>query len=342
MTEPLWKPSKGIDHEDVVIEGAPQTITALLDAAPYRVDFAEKPYRTYKIDGLKVPSVTQVLGILDKPALVYWSQKEAVKGVCELAMQYGGDDAVFRDADALGTALIGAGGTLDAGEWWKVATAEEAIRQAAALFVRVYEQQNCTLPFERPDDVLRLIKAGKVDSRARANQAADRGTAIHKVFEDYAASGKVPDPSEHPPEYSGYLRALAAAIVELAPRFHGSEIVVGSKRHRYGGRLDHLLTMRDESRRGLLDLKTNRKAAVYAATHGLQLAAYQGAACEMGMPEPDFRAVLAVGENGEWDLVETQATPEQFYALVPVYESVQQIEKDAKAAAKAKAKEEGK
>lgn len=322
-----------VDQDD-----RPQTLVALLNAARYRVDFAEKPYRTYKIDGLKVPSVTQVLGLLDKPALKWWAQKEAVRGVCELAMQYGADDAVFRDADALAEALIGAGGSATLPpDWHAVSTADEALRAAAGLFVRVYEQQNCTLPFERPEDVLRLIRSSEVSITARMSQAAARGTTIHAAFEDYANDGKIPNPDEHPAEYRGYFIALAKAIVELQPRFHGSEVVVGSKQHRYGGRMDHLLTLRDESRRGLLDLKTNAKGQAYPVEHGLQLAAYQGAACEMGMPEPDFRAVLAVGANGNWDLVETSATPEQFYPLVPVYESLKSLEKDAKDQAKRRA-----
>jgi len=318
----------------------PETLADLLTRAPYRMDFTEKPYRTYKIDGLKVPSVTQILGILDKPALKYWAQKEAVKGTCELAMQYGADDAIFRDSVALADALIGAGGPLEfAQSWEQMTTAEEALRMAAELFVRAYEQQNCTLPFDRPEDVLRLIKSSEVSIDARMKQAATRGTSIHGAFEDYANTGTFPSPSNFPPEYRGYLSGLAKACLELKPRFHGSEVVVGSKRHRYGGRMDHLLTLRDETRRGLLDLKTSAKANVYAVSHGLQLAAYQGAAVEMGMPLPDFRAVLAVGEDGTWRLEETKATPEQFYALVPVYESVKQIERDAKKAERARERE---
>ena len=316
------------------------TLADLLAQAPYKMDFTEKPYRTYKINGLKVPSVTQILGILDKPALKYWAQKEAVRGVCELAMQYGADDAIFRDADALAEALIGAGGVLElAPDWHAVATSEEALRIAAQAFVRAYEQQNCTLPFDRPEDVLRLVKSGEVGIDARMKQAAERGTAIHSAFEDYANTGAFPNPSDYPEAYRGYLSALAKACLELKPRFHGSEVVIGSKRHRYGGRMDHFLTLRDETRRGLLDLKTSAKANVYAVSHGLQLAAYQGAAVEMGLPEPDFRAILAVGESGEWKIEETKATPEQFYALVPVYESVKQIERDAKRAERERAKE---
>lgn len=314
------------------------TVAEVLAAAPYRMDFTEKPYRTYKIDGLKVPSVTQILGILDKPALKYWAQKEAVRGVCELAVQYGADDAIFRDTTALADALINAGNSAALPESWQVASADDALRMVAELFVRVYSQQNCTLPFDRPADVLSLIRRSDVSIDARMKSAAARGTAVHGAFEDYANTGRFPNPKDYPAEYRGYLTALAKATLEIKPRFHGSEVVVGSKIHRYGGRMDHFLTLRDETRRGLLDLKTNKAGRVYAVEHGLQLAGYEGAAVEMGFPKPDFRAVLGVGENGEWELVETQATPEQFFQLVPVQAALKQIDRDAKKHAKEMAK----
>jgi hypothetical protein len=318
-----------------------RTLADVIAAAPYRVDFSEKPYRTYAIDGLKVPSVTKILGILDKPALVHWAQRTAVEGVCELAQQYGADDAVFRDADALAAALIDAGGACRLPEDWQVASADEALRRAAEMFVRVYEQQNCTLPFDRPGDVLRLVKSGEVDIKSRMNAAAARGTAVHSGWEHYAETGKFPDPMKQPEAYRGYFAALAKATVELRPRFHGSEVVVGSKRHRYGGRMDHLLTLRDETRRGILDLKTNAKGRVYPVEHGLQIAGYEGAVVEMGAPPPDFRAVLAVGENGNWELVETKATPEDFFALVPVQRRLDEIDKQAKKDERARKAQEG-
>lgn len=38
-------------------------------------------YTTYKHDGVKVPRVTTICGLLDKPGLVYWANKQGLKGI---------------------------------------------------------------------------------------------------------------------------------------------------------------------------------------------------------------------------------------------------------------------
>lgn len=49
------------------------------------VVYQEGPPRLYTVDGVVVPSVTQVLGCLDKPALPWWGMTIGVEGVCTLA-----------------------------------------------------------------------------------------------------------------------------------------------------------------------------------------------------------------------------------------------------------------
>lgn len=48
------------------------------------VEFQAEPRRRYLVDGEPVPSVTQILGVLDKPALVWWAMRVGVEGACEL------------------------------------------------------------------------------------------------------------------------------------------------------------------------------------------------------------------------------------------------------------------
>ena len=52
--------------------------------AGYTISYFVEPKRKYEIDGVEVPSVTTVLGCLDKPALPYWGNKIGVEGVLEL------------------------------------------------------------------------------------------------------------------------------------------------------------------------------------------------------------------------------------------------------------------
>lgn len=48
------------------------------------VEFQAEPKRRYLVDGEPVPSVTQILGVLDKPALVWWAMRVGVEGACQL------------------------------------------------------------------------------------------------------------------------------------------------------------------------------------------------------------------------------------------------------------------
>lgn len=48
------------------------------------VEFQAEPRRRYLVNGQPVPSVTQILGVLDKPALVWWGMRVGVEGACRL------------------------------------------------------------------------------------------------------------------------------------------------------------------------------------------------------------------------------------------------------------------
>lgn len=60
------------------------------------VEYTEGPPRKYTVNGDTVPSVTQILGVLDKPALVWWGMTTGVEGVCKLANLLG-DELDFTD-----------------------------------------------------------------------------------------------------------------------------------------------------------------------------------------------------------------------------------------------------
>jgi hypothetical protein len=52
------------------------------------IEFTEYP-RGYTINGEPAVSVTQILRILDKPALAWWNMKVGIEGFCELSKRYG-------------------------------------------------------------------------------------------------------------------------------------------------------------------------------------------------------------------------------------------------------------
>jgi hypothetical protein len=55
-----------------------------------RVEFFEGPPRKYLVDGVETPSVTQVLGVLDKSGpLMWWAWQLGIQDFCELAAEDG-------------------------------------------------------------------------------------------------------------------------------------------------------------------------------------------------------------------------------------------------------------
>lgn len=272
-----------------------------LDATPH-VTFHEKPYRHYKVNGLKVPSVTQVIGLLDKPALKHWAQREAVNGVAALARQYGADDAIFRNAERLEHAILQSGREIN-----------------AQTFVELYTAQDCSMPWDQPHNILRLLKQSEESINAAMKRAQQRGVAIHEVWETYAKTGELPDVEKFPEEHHGYLRATAAFITKFRPKFTQAEVVVGSAQHEFGGRLDFLAHIERGDQFGLLDLKTNAKGRVYLTTHSLQVEAYGLAARECGIDTGDFRAIVAIGADGSYELKRSIASEDDFLSLRRTY-----------------------
>lgn len=65
----------------------------------YSVEFTEVPKRKYTIDGQAVPSVTQILGVLDKPGLPWWGMQIGVQGVIELAKRHDNPNIIGPETD---------------------------------------------------------------------------------------------------------------------------------------------------------------------------------------------------------------------------------------------------
>ena len=87
-----------------VVEVTPSGIPVYYQSAPkrlYRIDMFPDPTQSAEEllaeaqeptdDWREIPSVTTVLGVLDKPALPYWGMKVGIQGVMELHRDYGYD-----------------------------------------------------------------------------------------------------------------------------------------------------------------------------------------------------------------------------------------------------------
>lgn len=260
----------------------------------------------------EVPSVTTVLKCLDKPALPWWGMRIGLKGV--LALIADG----FLALDAEGRALVTVNAT------WEYAT---------------------------PENVEQLLKERKLTTNHVVEQASTRGISAHDAFEAWAAVGKLPDPSEHPPEEHGYLVALRAFCDDMGDAWEtgGVEVAVASVEHGFAGRYDLRGTITKDvtlvargltkdgkgalkkgpettvvpaGKKLLIDLKTSK--SIYN-THLLQLEAYEGASIECGYEPTDARAVLHVSEHGVYQFKRARATYEDFLAILHTYHALERV-----------------
>lgn len=158
-------------------------------------------------------------------------------------------------------------------------------------------------------------------------KAGGRGTDIHKIAESFFQKGKIPSPKDVPEEYHGYVKALAGWW-RIWSTVHGAEIfcaeeTVYSLTHRYAGTLDLILKMGDSY--SIIDFKTSK--GIYES-HLLQVAAYQEAACEMGVIPLGSRVsarVVRLGVDGVFEEQVSACTIEDFVKVKEVWTLLERL-----------------
>lgn len=241
----------------------------------------------------EVPSVTSVLGVLEKGGLSWWGMKVGIEGVQHLLRH----------------------GIVHPMTSWSQAPV---------------------------DDVVDALTREKLTVNHTLSKAGDRGTSVHDALEDFTKTGQMPYPEIYPESEQGYVAGLKKFLLAWAGDNVCSdiqaEVMVGSLVHLYAGRYDlrcyfgggNMVTRTYPKRankieelpagRYMLDLKTS--SGVYPS-HALQLAAYEGASVECGYEPTDYRAVIHVTKAGEYELVLTSATLEDFLSVRATYDVMQ-------------------
>lgn len=172
---------------------------------------------------------------------------------------------------------------------------------------------------------MRLLNLGPT---AKKEEGADRGTIIHSVFEALAAGKPVPNPSEFPALARPWLRGAIAAWQALdVTEVVAAETMVCHPELGYGGRPD-LVAVAD----GLLTLLDYKSGKGYAYPE----AHYQTRLYDMGLRasadiEVDRVVIVAVGDDGAFDLPKCDATELDARALIHVYRSRKRIESKSQA-----------
>ena len=252
----------------------------------------------------EVPSVTTVLGVLDKPALPWWGMKTGIEGVRTLYSK-----GLIRDYGN-----VGIGGD--------------------EYTPNIYDLDT--------DGIVELLTKHKLTVNHVRDKAGDRGQAVHDAFEMWARTGSKPDPQVYPDEERGYVEGLCAFLADV-PSIEpiAAEVLVASAEHGFAGRYDirfrtwqpHDVVVHRTPKRGatyrrlapglyLGDLKTSK--GVYAS-HARQLEAYEQASTESGYEPTEARGILHVAADGTYEFVRSWADLSDFLAVLEVWKSDQRM-----------------
>jgi hypothetical protein len=271
------------------------------------IEYESRPKRMYRVNGVEVPSVTTVLGILNKPQLVWWGMQRGVEGVIDLF-----------DIGALTTYFD-----------WTVDKERLGIAEGED-----------TLPANEKA-VVDLLKQHKLTVNHRLDKASERGVNVHDALESWAGTGRLPNPAEFPETEQGYVRALVKFLEDVDPTPVRCEVLVGSVEHEFAGRFDLDIETKNDreftsrcypkqaDKREILtpglrriDAKTSKGCY---ATHHLQLEGYEIGATEGGYRESDERRILRLDASGKYEFVKGLATGGQFLAIRRAYQALEEL-----------------
>jgi len=280
--------------------------------AGIRIEFFTDP-RRYTVDGVQVPSVTEILDSLFKD-LSWWGQEIGVKGVQQL---------------------------------WDKGLLNRAHPSGELAIMHPYENVWTLATF---DLLIEQLKLQKLTTSYVVEKAGDRGQAVHDALEAWCVTREIPSAENYPPDQQAYIRALRTFCEQCDDVFLADaiEIVVGSKAHSFAGRydvrgrflrditLDGYAIRKDgsaplqpqnrqrvqiaEGTSVMLDLKTSK--GVYPS-HLLQLSGYEGAGRECGYDPTDRRFVLHASMHGVYELVEAKASYEDFLSVRRTWDVLQ-------------------
>ena len=197
-------------------------------------------------------------------------------------------------------------------EWWGAKLALQAVLHLQERYGQI------------PEGIDALYEAYKQTEFAphRAlKKAGNRGTAVHDVAEQLLKHGKLVD-LDTSVASDGFVDALVKwheehAIGECEPV--AIEALLFSEAHLYAGQCDGILR-RPDGKYLVVDFKTSK--AIYES-HLIQLAAYEGAAREMGLIPADAeveKLAVRLGEDGSFDVVRSVHVVEDFLKVKAVHE----------------------
>lgn len=162
----------------------------------------------------------------------------------------------------------------------------------------------------------------------RTADKAKVGTNVHKHALHALASGwPLPDFAAMTEEEHGYAMGVVGFFMDHEPETLQAEQVVVSAALGVAGRFDLRARMGGET--WLVDAKTS--GFISAKAHA-QIAGYDQLAFDSGFGETDRHGILQVGPDGSYELIEGQATADEFVAALRVYRASARIAKASRKA----------
>jgi hypothetical protein len=260
---------------------------------------AVRPYAEggYPTEWREVPSVSEALGILDKPQLPWWGMQMGVDGVRTLI-----ERRIIVPVEVV------------EGRW--------VLTDGTSTLTR--------------DEIVALLQEHKLTTNDVRDRAGERGTAAHAALEAWAMTGARAEPAGYPDEQAGYVEAVLKFCADAQLSNARAEVMVGSLAHGYAGRYDLRgelsgdlvvnLRGKDGTRQTfdeqptLLDLKTSKYVT---ANHFLQMEAYEGAGVECGYEPTMRRVVIHARADGRY-VVKTNAkwTHSDFLAVLGAWRTL--------------------
>ena len=268
------------------------------------VAYYEKPYRKYTVNGKDAVSVTTALGVLNKP-LDAWVERVTLAGTVKLLRQP--------------TYTLPEDGSPESCPWKQRKYVPGFARQCNSPTHDCIGRDPALCQF-RVD-----LKNRRLDYYAEKKEAADRGVDVHQIWQDWNEKQKIPHVADYPANRHGFIRALAAFIMQHNPTCLESEKVVGSAVHGFAGRLDTVVVLSVDDAPCVVDIKTSK--AVYPSSHFPQLAGYEIARRECGLQPTERQGILRLGADGKFDLVWSDATGDDFLAVLNAWKSQQRWSK---------------
>jgi len=268
------------------------------------IRYYSKPKRKYEIRRYghlggsdpwqEIPSVTDILKVLDKPQLIWWGMKMGVEGLAKI-YRFDPTGLVSREMeDLLTDSLVE-----------RLADARLTVNhlagQASNRGISVHQALEAWMSEGR---------VPKEGDYAQENRGFIRGLA--RFLSDIQV---VPDGSEI---MVGSLEHGFAGRYDARIRVEEECEVVFKNTPVRGA---HTAILKPGTY--LVDLKTGKD--VYPHTHYRQLEAYELASVECGYEPTDYRAVLQVSEDGKYQFARSTATAEDFLCVLEVYKSNKRI-----------------